>query len=115
MQHFQTSFFYDLQELIRTAPLIRKYYYIFKSLNLSALNDRNDSIGRTGHSRHAILRAFIVKHLEGIKYVTDLIRYLNSIPPLLEMCGFELGNLPVGKSGDTLPIFNLISSYLSKP
>ena len=94
MQHFQTSFFYDLRELIRTAPLIRKYYYIFKSLNLSALNDRNDSIGRTGHSRHAILRAFIVKHLEGIKYVTDLIRYLNSIPPLLEMCGFNLGDMP---------------------
>ena len=44
MQHFQTSFFYDLQELIRNAPLIRKYYYIFKSLNLSALKDRNDSL-----------------------------------------------------------------------
>ena len=94
MQHFQTSFFYDLRELIRTAPLIRKYYYIFKSLNLSVLNDRNDSHGRTGHSRHAILRAFIIKHLEGIKSVPELIRYLNSIPPLAEMCGFELGNLP---------------------
>jgi len=94
MQHFQTSFFYDLRELIRTTPLIRKYYYIFKSLNLSALNDRNDSVGRTGHSRHAILRAFIIKHLEGIKYVPELIRYLNSIPPLLEMCGFNLGDLP---------------------
>ncbi len=94
MQHFQTSFFYDLQELIRNAPLIRKYYYIFKSLNLSALKDRNDSSGRTGHSRHAILRAFIVKHLEAIKSVPQLIRYLNSIPPLAEMCGFDLGALP---------------------
>ena len=88
MQHFQTSFFYDLQELIRNAPLIRKYYYIFKSLNLSALQDRNDSSGRTGHSRHAILRAFIIKHLEAIKSVPQLIRHLNSIPPLAEMCGF---------------------------
>lgn len=94
MQHFQTSFFYDLQELIRNAPLIRKYYYIFKSLNLSALKDKNDSFGRTGHSRHAILRAFIVKHLEAIKSVPQLIRYLNSIPPLAEMCGFDLGALP---------------------
>lgn len=94
MQHFQTSFFYDLQELIRNAPLIRKYYYIFKSLNLSALQDRNDSLGRTGHSRHAILRAFIIKHLEGIKSVPQLIRYLYSIPPLAEMCGFDLGALP---------------------
>ncbi len=94
MQHFQTSFFYDFQELIRNAPLMRKYYYIFKSLNLSALQDRNDSLGRTGHSRHAILRAFIIKHLEGIKSVLQLIRYLDSIPPLAEMCGFDLGALP---------------------
>jgi len=42
MQHFQTSFFYDLRELIHNAHLIRKYYYIFKSLNLSALRDKND-------------------------------------------------------------------------
>lgn len=94
MQHFQTSFFYDLRELIRNAPLMRKYYYIFKSLNLSALKDRNDHIGRTGHSRHAIMRAFIVKHLEGIKSVPELIKYLHSIPPLMEMCGFDLGDLP---------------------
>ena len=94
MQHFQTSFFYDLRELIRKAPLIRKYYYLFLSLNLSALPDRNDSLGRTGHSRHATLRAFIIKHLEGIKSVPQLIKYINSIPPLAEMCGFELGALP---------------------
>jgi len=94
MQHLQTSFFYDLQELIRNAPLLRKYYLIFQALDLSALQDRNYGVGATGHSRHAILRAFIIKHLEGIKHVTTLIDYLNSIPPLLELCGFELGNLP---------------------
>ncbi len=94
MQQLQTSFFYDLQELIRNAPLLRKYYLIFQALDLSALPDRNYGIGATGHSRHAMLRAFIVKHLEGIKSVPRLIEYLNSIPPLLEMCGFELGNLP---------------------
>jgi len=94
MQHLQTSFFYDLQELVRNAPLLRKYYLIFQALDLSALQDRNYDVGATGHSRHAMLRAFIVKHLEGIKSVPRLIEYLNSIPPLLEMCGFELGNLP---------------------
>jgi hypothetical protein len=41
MKHFQTSFFYDLQELIRNSPLLRKYYYLFKALDLSALQDRN--------------------------------------------------------------------------
>ena len=94
MQYLQTSFFYDLQELIRNAPLIRKYYLIFQVLDLSALPDRNYGLGATGHSRHAMLRAFIVKHLEGIKTVPQLTDYLNSIPPLLEMCGFELGHLP---------------------
>lgn len=36
MKHFQTSFFYDPQKLIRNALLIRKYYLIFKDLDLSA-------------------------------------------------------------------------------
>lgn len=94
MQTFQTSLFYDLQELIRTSPLLKKYYYLFKALDLSALPDRNDRLGRTGYSRHAMLRAFIIKHLEQIKSVPRLIEYLNSIPPLLEMCGFDLGDLP---------------------
>jgi hypothetical protein len=94
MQHFQTSFFYDLQELIRKTPLMRKYYYIFKSLNLSALQDTNDSAGRTGYSRHAILRALIIKHLEQIKSIPRLIEYLSSIPPLAEMCGFDIDGLP---------------------
>ena len=94
MQHFQTSFFYDLQELVRNAPLMRKYYHIFKSLNLSALKDKNFGVGATGYSRHAILRAFIVKHLEQIKSVPRLIGHLGSIPPLAEMCGFDFGNLP---------------------
>ena len=42
MQSFQTSLFYDLQELIRNSPLLRKYYYIFKALDLSALHDKNE-------------------------------------------------------------------------
>jgi len=40
------------------------------------------------------LRALIIKHLERIKTIPQLIEYLNAIPPLAEMCGFELGHLP---------------------
>ena len=94
MQHFQTSLFYDLRELIENAPLLRKYYYLFQALDLSALPDKNYGKGATGYSRHAMLRSFIVKHLEAIKSVPQLIEYLQSIPPLQEMCGFELGSLP---------------------
>jgi len=94
MYHIQTSLFYDLQELVRNSSLLRKYYYLFQALNLSMLPDRNYGIGRTGHSQHAILRAFIVKHLERIKSVPQLIEYLEAMPPLLELCGFTLGNMP---------------------
>jgi hypothetical protein len=94
MQHLQTSLFYDLQELIRNSTLLRKYYYLFKALDLSTLPDKNYGHGRTGHSRHAILRAFIIKHLEQIKSIPQLVEYLESYPALLEMCGFELDNLP---------------------
>ena len=94
MYHVQTSLFYDLQELIRNSSLLRKYYYLFQALDLSILPDRNHGVGRTGHSQHAIMRALIVKHLERIKSVPQLIEYLEAIPPLLELCGFTLGNIP---------------------
>ncbi|HJZ05415.1 MAG TPA: transposase [Patescibacteria group bacterium] len=94
MYHIQTSLFYDLQELVRNSSLLRKYYYLFKALDLSILADRNHGVGRTGHSQHAILRAFIVKHLEQIKSVPQLIHYIEATPPLLELCGFTLGDMP---------------------
>ena len=94
MQLFQTSLFYDLQELIENSPLLRKYYYLFQALDLSALPDKDDGQGATGYSRHAMLRAFIVKHLERIKSVPQLLDYLHALPPLQEMCGFTLGCLP---------------------
>ena len=94
MYHVQTSLFYDLQELVRNSSLLRKYYHLFQALDLSMLPDRNYGIGRTGHSQHAILRAFIIKHLERIKSVPQLIEYLEAVPPLLELCGFTLGEMP---------------------
>jgi len=44
MQTFQTSFFYDLQELFRNSSLLRKYYLIFKALDFSALKDKNTAV-----------------------------------------------------------------------
>ncbi|MFH1616890.1 MAG: transposase [Planctomycetota bacterium] len=51
-------------------------------------------MGRTGHSQHAMLRALIIKHLERIKSIPQLLEHLESFPALLEMCGFNLGALP---------------------
>jgi transposase len=94
MQNLQTSLFYDLRELIRSSQLLRKYYLIFKALNLSALKDKNTGVGANGYSNRAILRALIVKTLEQIKSISQLREYLIALPPLQELCGFDLGCLP---------------------
>lgn len=94
MQNFQLSFFYDLQLLIQRSNLHRKYYLLFKALDLPDMPDKNYGVGRTGYSRHAMLRAFIVKHLERIETIPELIESLYSRPFLTEMCGFTTGKLP---------------------
>ena len=94
MFQFQLSLFYDLQMLIQTSSFYRKYYLIFQSLDLSSIPDKNVHVGRSGYSRHAMLRAFIVKSLERIKFVPDLIRFLDAHPLLTELCGFSMGRIP---------------------
>lgn len=94
MSHFQFSLFYDFQLLIQNSNFYRKYYLLFKSLDLSTFQDKNYGTGRTGYSRRAMIRAFIVKHLEQIKSVPALIDFLDSHPALSEMCGFNMGSLP---------------------
>ena len=94
MHHFQLSIFYDLCLLLQTSKFYRKYYALFKALDLSSVPDKNYTVGRTGYSRHAMLRAFIIKHLEEIKSVPRLIDFLDSHPALSHMCGFSMGSLP---------------------
>jgi len=90
MFNFQTSIFYNLQEFIESSPLYRKYYLLFKGLDLSAIPDRNKGIGCTGYSRRAMLRALIVKHLEELKSIPRLIEYLDNHPVIAELCGFDM-------------------------
>jgi len=94
MQQNLLPLFYNLQEIIRKSDFHRKYHLIFKSLDLSSIPDVNSGVGRTGFSRHAMVRAFIVKHLEQLKSVPRLIEFLDAHPVLTEMCGFDMGNLP---------------------
>ncbi len=94
MLNFQLSLFYDLQYFIQNSGFYRKYFLLFKSLDLSHVPDRNLGRGCTGHSRHAIIKALIVKHLEEIKSVPRLIEFLDAHPVLVDMCGFHMGALP---------------------
>lgn len=94
MNHFQLSLFYDLQFLIQNSNFYRKYYLLFKSLDLSNITNKNYGIGRTGYSRHAMIRAFVVKHFEEITSVPKLVEFLDAHPILTEMCGFDMGYIP---------------------
>ena len=86
--------FYDLQAVISSSDTLQKYDAIFCSLDLSRFPNRRYRLGRTGYSRHAILRAFIIKHLERIASVPRLIDHLDGNPVLAAMCGFEPACLP---------------------
>lgn len=86
--------FYCLQSVINSSNTLRKYNAIFKALQLKDFPNRRYGRGRTGYSRHAMLRALIVMHLERIRFVTQLIDYLDANPVLAEMCGFTPGSLP---------------------
>ncbi len=94
MQQIRLPLFYDLQAIIQQSDFHRKYDLIFQSLDLSNIPDTNCGVGRTGFSRHAMIRAFIVKHLEQLKSVPRLIEFLDAHPVLAEMCGFDMGNFP---------------------
>ena len=94
MKIFQCSIFYDYQIILLSSNFYRKYDTLFSALDLTGFPDKNISGGRTGYSRHAILRALIIRHLEEIKSIPRLIEFLDTHPVLTEMCSFTMGALP---------------------
>lgn len=102
MDNVQLSFFYNYKAIVASSDFYRKYDAIFSALDLSSFPGTNEGPGCTGYSRRAILRAFIVKHLEEIKSVRRLIEFLDAHPMLTEMCGFKPGGIPEESSGDAI-------------
>ena len=94
MYIFQQSFISNCDMLIKCNKFHRTYYNLFKALDLSCFPEKTINVGRTGYSRHAMLRALIVKHREEIKSIPRLIHFLESNPALTEMCGFTMEQLP---------------------
>lgn len=94
MHNFQLSLFYDYNAIILSSDFYRTYDALFSVIDLSGFPDINTGVGNTGYSRHAILRALIVKHREEIKSIPRLIEFLDAHPILTEMCGFTMGRLP---------------------
>ncbi len=94
MKNLPLPLFYNLQEIIQQSDFHRKYDLLFRALPLSQFPEWNTKVGRTGYSRHAMLRALIIKHLEQIKSIPRLIEFLDAHPVLTEMCGFKMSSIP---------------------
>jgi hypothetical protein len=94
MFNFQFSLFHDFYQIINNSKFHKKYFYLFDSLDLKNFPDRIIFSGRKGYSKHSILKALIVKHIESINSIPSLIRFLDAHPILSEMCGFKNMNLP---------------------
>lgn len=94
MYTFQPDFFIDYDAVIKQTPFFQKYEALFKALDLSQFPDREKKNGRKPYSRHAMIRSLIIKYLERINTVPDLIYYLKSNPILLAMCNFKNNKLP---------------------
>jgi len=91
------SVLYDVVAIIAQSPLYRKYDLLFEALDKHLRHHRirmpkpYSRLGRKGYSGRAILKALILRHLESIKSVPGLVRYLKNHPILLGLCGFRNG------------------------
>ena len=76
------------------SPLFKKYFILFKLLDQIIKITKlqlfyHSNIGRKPYSRIALFKAFIIKHLEGLKYVSQLIQLLKNNTEIAYLCGFE--------------------------
>ena len=79
---------------IRDLPIGQKYEKIFAELDLSSICEFNHGIGANGTSPHALVRAFVVRSLEGLNTVLALIRFVQANPALVSLCGFRNQIIP---------------------
>ncbi|NCB09695.1 MAG: hypothetical protein EOM73_16245 [Bacteroidia bacterium] len=68
--------------------------------------DQSDfsEVGRHGYRRSAYFKALMYKCSAGIKYISDLVRDLESRPILAEMCGFNLKSARINNKMGILSI-----------
>jgi len=72
---FQPSLFYNWDYFLNL-PTNRKPYELFQNLDLSQFEDKNHGHGQTGYSRHAMIRALIVKDIVQLSSIPRLVEYL---------------------------------------
>ena len=90
----QNSLFYDYYALIDSCSFLKKYDALFRAFDMIYEQPDFPEVGRHGYRRSAYFKALIYKRSANIKYISDLIRDLESRPILAEMCGFNAGRIP---------------------
>jgi len=90
----QFQLFFDYQSILDSSSFIRKYDALFRAFDLAYTAPDHSPFGRKGYPKSAYLKALIYKQSEQIKFMTDLIRDLESRPAITMLCGFTPGTLP---------------------
>lgn len=91
------KFFFDQPELhlisdkdFAYTPIVKKYEILFQYLDLSHIKTHNHGVGCSGYSTHSMIKAFIVKTLERIPSIPELIWRLQNEPYLSKyIIGFK--------------------------
>jgi len=76
--------------LFTSQPKAKFYDELFVNLDLSCIPARNSKTGRTNHSNHAMICAFIVMKCEGFSQISDLHDYLSNNLIIAHYCGFDI-------------------------
>jgi len=90
----QFQLFFDYQNIVNSCSFTQKYDALFRAFDTVYHGPDHPLFGRKGYPKSAYLKALIYKQCEQIKYVTDLIRDLESRPAICMLIGFEPGKLP---------------------
>ena len=90
----QFQLFFDYQSIVDSCPFFQKYDALFRAFDMVYTKSDFSALGRRGYPKSAYLKALIYKQCEQIKYVSDLIRDLESRPAICLLIGFEPGRLP---------------------
>ncbi len=74
--------------------ILKKYDALFQAFDMIYNCPDFPASGRKGYPRSAYIKALIYKQSETIKYISDLVRDLESHPLFTEMHAFDTGNIP---------------------
>ena len=90
----QFSLFYDYLALVNSCSFLKKYDALFQAFDMIYDQPDYPALGRKGYPRSAYIKALIYQKAERIKFISDLVRDLESRPVLSQMCGFDPGCIP---------------------